>query len=620
MYNQILRRLSTKLTWIVIALTVPLVTVHAQQQQQTDPPAGFDKIEQMVPMRDGVKLHTIIYAPKNHSGPLPIIFNRTPYGIDGIYRAFPGSLQELIDKGFIFAFQDIRGKFKSEGQFVMLRDPRGPGNKTNIDEGTDTNDTIDWMLKNVPNNNGSVGMAGTSYGAWLVMMAAIDPHPALKAVTESASPSDMFLGDDFHHNGAFRLSYGFEYAYALESANGVNPFKFDQPDLYQWYLNLGPLSNADEKYFHGTLPTWENFVNHPNYDEFWQQQALINQIKQTKVPIMHVAGWWDQEDFYGPIKAYEILEKNDPNHLNHLVVGPWNHGGWNGATGDKLGSVDFGAPVSKDFRAKILAPWFAYYLKGKGKLQQPEASTFETGTNRWTTYDQWPPTAGVTSRQLYFQSNKQLSFNKPTASGEQFDSYVSDPANPVPYRKQPISSTFGGAGWTTWLVGDQRFTDDRQDILSWETEPLTQDVTVAGDIIAHLFASTTGTDSDWVVKLIDVYPETDAAMPGYKLMIADEILRGRYRNSFSKPEPVPANKVVGYTLDLHTNDHAFLKGHRIMVQVQSTWFPVYDRNPQTFVPNIFKAKESDFQKATQRVYRSGANASYIELPVLGTGH
>lgn len=614
-------RVLTKRLFLFFVLLVLPLCAPAQQPQQTDPPAGFDKIEQMVPMRDGVKLHTIIYAPKNHSEALPIIFNRTPYGIDGIYRAFPGSLTELINEGFMFAFQDIRGKFKSEGDFVMLRNPRGPGNKTNIDEGTDTNDTIDWMLKNVPNNNGRVGMAGTSYGAWLVMMAVIDPHPALKVVTESASPSDMYLGDDFHHNGAFRLSYGFEYAYALESSSGVNPFKFDQPDLYQWYLSLGALSNVNAKYFNGKMPTWENFVNHPNYDEFWQNQALINQIKQTKVPIMHVAGWWDQEDFYGPIKAYEILEKNDPNHLNYLVVGPWNHGGWNRMTGDKLGDLDFGAPQSQHFRTNILAPWFAYYLKGKGKLQQPEATTFETGANRWTSFDSWPPKESVTKRNMYFNAGKQLSFEQPKGGADQFDSYVSDPANPIPYRHQPIDSTFGGARWPTWLVEDQRFVADRPDILTFVTEPLTDDVHIAGDIVAHLFASTTGTDSDWVVKLIDVYPDgqTDPKMNGFQLMIADEILRGRYRNSFTKPEAIPANKVVGYTIDLHTNDHAFLKGHRIMVQVQSSWFPVYDRNPQTFVPNIFKATESDFQKATQRIYRSGASASYIELPVVSGG-
>ncbi|HEU5236456.1 MAG TPA: CocE/NonD family hydrolase, partial [Pyrinomonadaceae bacterium] len=300
-----------RLFQFTIVLFLPCVPLAAQTAQPQDPPAGFEKIEQMVPARDGVKLHTIIYAPKSHREALPILFNRTPYGIDNIYRAFPGSLQELIDEGFIFAFQDIRGKFKSEGQFVMQRPPRGPMNSTAIDEGTDTYDTIDWMIKNVPRNNGRVGMFGTSYPGWLVVMAIIDPHPALKAVSEQATPADMFLGDDFHHNGAFRLSYGFEYAYELETSNVLTNFKFDRYDTYQWYLRLGALSNANEKYFHEKLPTWNNFVAHPNYDQFWQQQALVAQLKKPTVPIMHVAGWWDQEDFYGPVKAYEILEKND---------------------------------------------------------------------------------------------------------------------------------------------------------------------------------------------------------------------------------------------------------------------------------------------------------------------
>src|SRR5438552_4616428 len=552
----------------MVGLFLLAATLRAQTTPPPDPPAGFDKIEQMVPMRDGVRLHTIIYAPTSHRESLPILFNRTPYGIDNIYRGFPGSLQELIEEGFIFAFQDIRGKFKSEGQFVMQRPPRGPGNPTTIDEGTDTYDTIDWMIKNVPHNNGRVGMFGTSYPGWLVVMAVIDPHPALKAVTELATPADMFLGDDFHRNGAFRLSYGFEYAYELETSNVLTDFKFDRYDTYQWYLRLGALSNADTKYFHGKLPTWNNFVSHPNYDQFWQQQALINQLKKVTVPIMHVAGWWDQEDFYGPVKAYEVLEKTDSNHLNYLVAGPWNHGGWNRATGDKLGNIDFGSPASQYFRANILRPWFAYYLKDKGKLEQPEALTFETGSNRWTSFNAWPPRSNVTQRNLDLRANGQLSFDPPpTAAPPQFDSYVSDPAHPVPYRPRPIEATYnpadqGGSRWSTWLLEDQRFVENRPDVLTWETEPLREDTAIAGDIVAHLYASTSGTDSDWVVKLIDVYPESypkDPKMAGYQLMIADEILRGRFRRSFTKPEPIPVNQVVEYTIDLHTNDHAFLQ-------------------------------------------------------------
>ena len=608
---------------ILLLMLICSGSIYGQTQQPPpDPPAGFDKIEQMIPMRDGVKLHTIIYAPKSHKEPLPILLNRTPYGIDNIYRGFaaPSSLQELIDEGFIFAFQDIRGKFKSEGQFVMQRPPRGPQNSTPIDEGTDTYDTIDWMLKNVPHNNGRVGMFGTSYPGWLVVMSVIDPHPALKAVSEQATPADMFLGDDFHHNGAFRLAYGFEYVAAIESSNTTTPFKFDRYDTYQWYLELGALSNADAKYFHGKLPTWNNFVNHPNYDLFWQQQSLSYQLKPTKVPIMHVAGWWDQEDFYGPVTAYEILEKTDTNHLNYLVAGPWNHGGWNRATGDKLGNIDFGSAASQYFRANILRPWFAYHLKDKGKLNQPEATTFETGSNRWTSFDAWPPRTNITQRNLYFHADRQLSFDPPKGAQAQFDSYVSDPAHPVPYRQRPIEPLFGGGSrWSTWLVEDQRQVDNRADVLTWETEPLAEDTVIAGDIVADLFASTTGTDSDWVVKLIDVYPEVypkDPKMGGYELMIADEILRGRFRNSFSKPEPIPANQVIEYKIDLHTNNHAFLKGHRIMVQVHSSWFPVYDRNPQKFVPNIFQARDSDYVTATQRIFRTSRYPSHVMLPVI----
>ena len=610
---------------VVLFLFFSSAPLHAQTAQPQDPPAGFDKIEQMVPMRDGVKLHTIIYAPKSHREPLPILFNRTPYGIDNIYRAFlAGSLKEEIEEGYIFAFQDIRGRFKSEGQFVMQRPLRESGNAKLTDEGTDAYDTIDWLVKNVPKNNRRVGMFGTSYPGWLVVMAVLEPHPALKAVSEEATPADMFLGDDFHHNGAFRLTYGFEYSFALESSKLTSNFKFDRYDTYQWYLRLGALSNADAKYFHGKLPTWNNFVSHPNYDQFWQQQALVNQLKKVTVPIMHVAGWWDQEDFYGPVKAYEVLEKTDPNHVNYLVAGPWNHGGWNRATGDKLGNIDFGSPASQYFRANILRPWFAYYLKDKGKLEQPEALTFETGSNRWTSFEAWPPRANVTQRSLYFHANGRLSYDAPSTAQPQFDSYVSDPAHPVPYRPRPVEPTYnpgdqGGSRWSTWLLEDQRFVENRPDVLTWETEPLTQDTAIAGDIVAHLFASTSGTDSDWVVKLIDVYPESypkDPKMGGYELMIADEILRGRFRRSFTKPEPIPANQVIEYAIDLHTNDHAFLKDHRIMVQVQSTWFPLYDRNPQKFVPNIFLARDSDYVAATQRIFRSSRYPSHVTIPIL----
>jgi putative CocE/NonD family hydrolase len=464
-------------------------------------------------------------------------------------------------------------------------------------------------------------MMGGSYDAWLAVMATVEPHPALRAVSEQATPADMFLGDDFFHHGAFRLSYGFEYAYQLETSKEDTNFKFDKYDTYEWYLNLGALSNADAKYFHGKLPTWNNFVSHPNRDDFWKGQALAFQLTHATVPIMHVAGWWDQEDFYGPMKAYELLEKTDTKHLNFLVVGPWNHGGWNGE-GSRLGKIEFDSPTGKYFREEILVPWFASYLKDRGTLKQPEALAFETGSNKWQSYDAWPPRRNVVKRKLYLRGDKQLSFEPPQVDGNrESDSYVSDPAHPVPYRHRPIEATYfpAGSGWYTWLVEDQRFAHLRPDVLSWATETLKDDVTLSGDMVAHLFASTTGTDGDFVVKLIDVYPEDyqkDVKMGGYQLMIASDILRGRFREGFERPLPVTPNKVNEYVVDLHGNDHVFLKGHKIMVQVQSTWFPIYDRNPQKFVPNIFKAIEADYQPATQRIFRSKRFASYIEAPVL----
>jgi len=609
----------------IIVLFLFSVPLQGQTTNAPAPAKDFEKIEQMIPMRDGVKLHTLIYSPKSHRQPLPILFTRTPYGIDNASSRFTGSLKEEVDEGFIFAFQDIRGRYKSEGQFVMQRPPRDSADGKAIDEGTDAYDTIDWMIKNVPSNNGRVGMYGTSYPGWLVVMAVLNPHPALKAVTEEATPADMFLGDDFHHNGAFRLSYGFEYAFELESSKGDTNFKFDRYDTYEWYLRLGALSNADAKYFHRKLPTWNNFVSHPNYDQFWQRQALVNQLKHVTVPIMHVAGWWDQEDFYGPVTAYAALEKTDTNHVNHFVAGPWMHGGWYRPTGDKLGNIDFGSETSKYFRENIQRPWFAYYLKDKGKPdQQPEALTFQTGSNRWMSYDAWPPRTGIVQRKLYFREKGQLSFDAPgKTSQQQFDSYVSDPAHPVPYRPRPIEPTYnpsdlGGSRWSTWLLEDQRFVENRPDVLTWETDPLKDDTIITGKITAHLFASTSGTDSDWIVKLIDVYPETypkDPKMGGYQLMIAGDVFRGRYRKSFEKPEAIAPNAVLHYQVGFPANDHAFKKGHRIMVQVQSSWFPIIDRNPQRFVANIFLAQESDFQRATQRVFRSGRYASYIAVPV-----
>jgi uncharacterized protein len=598
-----------------------------------------NKTEVMIPARDGVKLHTQIYVPKNAKEPLPFFLTRTPYGLSDDSKGYSQLLnlyREMIPDGYIFVFQDIRGRYGSEGSFVMQRDPRDRNDPHSIDEGTDTYDTIDWLLKNVPNNNGRAGEAGISYGGWLTAMSLIEPHPALKAVSEQASPADMFLGDDFHHNGAFRLSYGFEYAAGMETGKTNFQFQFDRYDTYDWYLALGPLSNANALYLHGSLPTWNNFVAHPNYDEFWQKEAFTRYFKDFKltVPNLNVAGWWDQEDFYGPIRIYELLESNDVNHDNYLAVGPWNHGGWAHSRGNTLGNIDFATDTAAYFREKIQAPWFAYWLKDKGPPPLKKAEAFETGSNQWKNWDAWPPRGNVTPRKLYLGENGGLSFEPPDAdtaaaqsdsqsgsqTAEASDSYISDPANPVPYRHRPIEETYSeGSHWYWWLTEDQRFVENRPDTFTWQTGALAEDVTIAGDVVAHLFASTTGTDSDFVVKLIDVYPEKyepDRKMGGYELMIADEVFRGRFRNSFEKPEPFVPNQVTPITIDLHTTSHAFLNGHRIMVQVQSTWFPVIDRNPQKYVPNIFEAKTSDYIKATQRIYRSKQHASNVELPVV----
>jgi uncharacterized protein len=598
------------------------------QLQARDYTEMFDKTEVMIPVRDGVKLHTEIYTPKNPSEALPILFERTPYGISAPDKGHSRMLSrydEMMADGYIFVFQDIRGRYGSEGKFVMLRPVHKASDAKGVDEATDTYDTIDWLVKNVKHNNGRVGMDGISYDGFLVTMGMINPHPALKAVSEQACMGDTFLGDDFFHNGAFRLSYAFEYTALLEQNSENYSFPFDRFDLYQWYLDLGPLSNANAKYFYGKIPTWNDFIAHSSYDEYWKRHAVAYGLKEPTVPNMNVAGWWDQEDFYGPVATYQRLEKLDKGNKNFLVAGPWNHGGWGHGRGASLGDIPFGSETGVYFREKLEGPWFAFWLKDKGQQPLKEATVFQTGSDTWTSFESWPPREAAT-RNLYFEQDGKLSFDAPkSSSAEAFDSYISDPAHPVPFRHRPVDMTYPQdhpGSWYTWLVQDQRFVDNRPDVLTWQTETLSEDVTLAGQVTAKLFASTTGSDSDWVAKLIDVYPEKDSQdwkLSGFELMIADEIFRARFRKSFEKPEPITPNEITPFTIDLHTNSHVFKKGHRIMVQVQSTWFPLYDRNPQKFVPNIFEAKESDYQKAMQKIYRSTKFPSSIEISVVPNG-
>ena len=604
---------------LLFAILLISIVQHTPAQSQTED--KYNRREVMITMRDGVKLHTVIFTPKNQTEALPFLIERTPYGVNDYPSPEKnGYVKDMADDGYIFVYQDIRGRYLSEGKFEMQRFTRNKKDATAIDESTDTYDTIDWLLKNVANNNGKAGMYGISYDGWTTVMGAIDPHPALVAVSEQATPADMFLGDDFHHHGAFRLSYGFEYAFMEEATKTDSLFPFDKYDTYEWYLKLGPLSNVNKKYFFNKLPSWNDFVNHPNYDTFWQKQSLSYRLDSPRVYTMNVAGWWDQEDFYGPQKAYEVWEKKDGHHKNYIVIGPWNHGGWAGGPGKKLGNINFDSSTGETFRKNIQARWFSYYLKGKGEGNFAEAITFQTGSNTWKTYDNWPPKEAV-KKNIYFREDGKLSFEKPASNNtDSFDSYISDPAHPVPYRTRPVEETYSpGSRWYTWLTEDQRFVHNRPDVLSWETETLEEDVTVTGTITAKLFAATTGSDADWIAKLIDVYPEKypdDPKMGGYQFMVANDVFRGRFRNSFEKPEPITPNKVEEYTIDLHSLNHVFKKGHKIMVQLQSTWFPIIDRNPQKYVPNIFEAKESDFQKATQKIYRSAMYPSHIELSVM----
>jgi putative CocE/NonD family hydrolase len=607
----------TKTTFIAIFL---LSTANLFAQVKPDD--KYNRQEVMITMRDGLKLHTVIFTPKNQTEKLPFLMLRTPYGVD----KYPSPekqtyVKDMAEDGYIFIFQDIRGRYLSEGTFKMQRFSRNKSDAKSIDEASDTYDTIDWLLKNIPDNNGKAGIYGVSYDGWTAIIAGADPHPALKAVSEQATPSDMFMNDDFHHNGAFRLSYGFEYSVLTEAAKTDSLYDFKQYDTYDWYLKLGPLSNINKKYAHGTLPTWNNFIAHPNYDTFWQSQALPFRLDHPRTAIQHVSGWWDQEDMVGPQSAYKALEKHDVNNQNFIVLGPWRHGGWAGGEGKSLGNIKFDDQATATyFRKEIQAKWFAWYLKGKGDGKFAEAISFQTGSNTWKNYTAWPPKEAV-EKNIYFHADGKLSFKKPTdAEAKEFDSYVSDPSKPVPYRTRPVEETYGpGSRWYTWLTEDQRFVDNRPDVLTWQTDTLTDDVTITGDVIAKLYAATSGSDADWVVKLIDVYPKEykkEPKMAGYELMIADDVFRGRFRKSFSKPEPITPGKVEEYTIDLHGADHVFKKGHKIMVQVQSTWFPIIDRNPQKYVPNIFEAKESDYQSATQKIYHSLKFASSIVLPVM----
>lgn len=608
-----------KKIFIFLLLILFQQTVTAQSDNITT----YKKTTAMIPMRDGVKLFTVILTPINARKPLPVLIQRTPYGADfklpnDTLKLTATNTANMYKEGYIFVRQDIRGKYKSEGKMEIHQPLIHATQKDAVDESTDTYDAIDWLIKNVPNNNGKAGITGTSYPGWLALVGSVDPHPALKAASEQACMGDLFLGDDFHHNGAFRLSYGMEYTYDVEHAHTTDSdFPFPQFDLYDWYLTLGSLKNVNEKYFHNTIPTWNNFVKHQNYDAFWQKNSPLSYVRYPQIPMMHVGGYFDQEDINGPQLMYGHMEKKDSFNRNYIILGPWNHGQWGGDRGDSLGKISFESNTAAWYQ-QFIKKWFDYWLKGIGNGKFDEATCFQTGNNIWKTYSTWPP-KDATIKNLYAGANNTCSFSKPSASKGSI-SYVSDPSHPVPYRTQPIEATYGtGSRWKPWQVEDQRFVYSRPDVVSFTSDSLTDDLIVTGKITAHVFAGTTGTDADWIVKLIDVYPNFDKKnllMSQYQLPVAMEVFRGRFRKSFEKPEPLIPNKPEEFVIDLHEINHAFKKGHRLMIQIQSTWFPVIDRNPQKYIPNIFEAKESDFIKATHTIYFSAKYPTHIDLPVM----
>ena len=572
-------------------------------------------------MRDGVKLYTVVLSPLNNTKPLPILIRRTPYGADisdsTVSLAFFHGSSNMASEGYIFVIQDVRGKYKSEGTMVIHQPLIHATKKGAVDESTDTYDAIDWLIKNIPNNNGRAGIYGVSYPGWLALVGAVDPHPALKASSEQACMADLFLGDDFHHNGAFRLSYGLEYTYGVEAAKGGSAFQFPQYDLYDWYLQLGSLKNVNAKYFHNKIPTWNNFVQHPNYDDFWKKDSPLNYVHYPQIPMLHVGGYYDQEDINGPQLMYKHMEKKDSSNRNYIVLGPWNHGQWSASEVNSLGKISFDGNTAEEFNA-LQKKWFDYWLKGVGDGKFEEAYCFQTGVNRWRSYKSWPPKE-ATIKKLYAGANNTCSFIKPSDQKGEV-SYVSDPSKPVPYRTRPIEKTYSqGSRWGAWQVEDQRFVSSRPDVVNFVGDTLKEDMTVTGEIIVHLFASTTASDADFIVKLIDVYPnfyQKDVSMSGYELPVAMEVFRGRFRKSFDKPEPLTPKKPEEFVIDLHQINHTFRKGHKLMIQVQSTWFPLIDRNPQKYVPNIYEANDSDYIKATHTIYCNSQYSTYIDLPVV----
>jgi len=597
----------------------------------------YQRTEAMIPMRDGVKLHVVYLKPADIEGPLPFLIQRTPYGCDGTNRAsFSGGRPELARDGYIYVCGDIRGRYKSEGEFVMSRpladhsaDQRSSSTDSKtVDESTDAYDTVAWLLTNVPGNNGRAGFVGTSYPGFLAMMAGIDPHPAVKAISPQAPMIDVWMGDDFFHNGAFRQTYGYDYAYGMETNKESATVDYGKDkdgkpvDGFDYFLERGSFQEDVKKSGSKLLPTWKLFLEHPAYDSVWSSRAVEHSLNSVTVPTLTVGGYYDQEDMFGPQIEYQSLEPHDTQQDNYLVLGPWRHGYWVSSS-RHLGNMDYGEPIGKEFRSQIEAKFFAHYLKdaageNKAGFDLKDTASFQTGSNTWKRYAHFPPKESQPTS-LHLEGDGKLSWADPAAPAK--TSYISDPANPVPYRHRPIQPTYGdGSQWFNWLTEDQRFVTDRKDVAVWKLPVLKKDMVITGEVIADIYASTSGTDNDMVVKLIDEYPDdetvADPKMRGYQLMVNEEIFRGRYLQGFDNPTPLRAGSVLEYKYSLHDVDHVFKAGHTVMVEVQSTWFPLYDRNPQTFVPNIMTAKAEDYKPTTITIYSDAEHDSNLQIPLM----
>jgi putative CocE/NonD family hydrolase len=619
-----------KITLLILLAITLVAPVFAQGLEYVK--ANYTKHEYYIPMRDGVRLFTAVYVPKDHSTAYPILMNRTPYSIGPYgtdrYRENIGPSPLFAKESYIIVYQDVRGRWMSEGEFEHVRPHRPVKNgPKDIDESTDTYDTIDWLLKNIPGHNGRVGLWGISYPGFYAAAGMVDAHPALKAVSPQAPVADWFSSDDWHHNGALLLAHAFGWfagaGWPFSKPTTVYPGRILEREIedgYEFFLRLGPMRNANEKYFKNEIPFWNEMMKREARDDWWKARNIRPHLKKIKPAVMTVGGWFDAENLFGALEVYRAVEAQSPGAFNILVMGPWVHGGWSRDKGDVLGDTRFDAPTAEFYREHIELPFFNYFLKDKGKNDLPEAYVFETGTNQWRKFDAWPPKS-VVMRSLYLRADGKLSFDPPGADGQNdFDEYVSDPQKPV-----PLTSGIAPGMVQRYMVDDQRFAARRPDVLVYQTDALEEDVTVAGPIVPSLHVSTTGSDADWIVKLIDVYPdrfpdekgEVKNSLGAYQQLVRGEVMRGKFRNSLDAPEPFMPGQPTKVEFTVSDAFHTFRRGHRIMIQIHSTWFPLINLNPQKFM-NINEATEADFQKATQRVYRSRSRPSLVRAGILPT--